>query len=517
MEKDKSLIFIHELRIKTNPQQLCILNRRLNMSRQIYNACLGEALKRLKLMRESKLYQQAYKMPKEIEKSKGKKVKNKDRNASFNEARKVYKFQEYDLHAFVKTLRSESFLEKHIDSSTAQKLATRAFDAVMKYAVGKRGKPRFKSSNRFSSVEGKSNTTGIRWKGGKIVWGKGLSCSVIYDLKDKHGLEHYALSKETKYVRLVKRRIKGQEAWYAQLIQEGLSYQKGKNKLGSSVVGLDIGPSNIAYVGEDKAGLQAFCPEIDDMSKNIKVLQRKMSRMLRLNNPDNFEADRVIINSNGKEKIKQGKVKKSVKQWTMSQRYILLRNKLSEMQRKMAAQRKTSHGQLVNKILAIGTEIKTENLSYKGFQKNFGKSIGKRAPGLFIELLRRKAEKAGGEVIEFNTRTTALSQTCQCGVKQKKTLKERWHQCNECGINAQRDLYSAFLARFVRENQLDSSQALNAWPGADILLEQALSNLKQTTISKAYLASFGLSQRQSCSSAKKGSVINEALDVVATA
>ena len=77
-----------------------------------------------------------------------------------------------------------------------------------------------------------------------------------------------------------------------------LPYIKGKNKLGSGVVGLDIGPSTIAIVGEDSARLQALCPEVNDLSKNIKALQRKMNRSLRLNNPENFEEERVAVNSN---------------------------------------------------------------------------------------------------------------------------------------------------------------------------------------------------------------------------
>ncbi|NBX84742.1 MAG: transposase [Gammaproteobacteria bacterium] len=505
MDKDSQGVFIYELRLKTSPYEMGVLNKRLDMARKIYNACLGEALKRLRLMRESKQYQAASKLS------------NKERSQGFKAVRKQYAFSEYDLHAFVKTLRKDSFLEQHIDSSTAQKLASRAFNSVVQYAVGKRGKPRFKSVHRFSSVEGKSNVVGIRWKDGKIVWGKEFSCAVISDVKDKHGVEYHALSKETKYVRLVRRKIKGKQVWYAQLIQLGRPHQKLKNQLGNDIVGLDIGPSSIAVVGEHTAHLQAFCPEIEDVSRDIKRLQRQMSRMMRLNNPENFEPDRMILNKNGNKILKKGKVKKGVRKWFRSLRYLALKNEVAELQRKMAAQRKSSHGQLANNILAIGVEIKTENLSYKRLQKNFGKSVGKRAPGLFIERLRYKAENAGGQVIEFNTRTTALSQTCQCGQKQKKALKERWHCCGVCGIEVQRDLYSAYLARFVNENQLDRSQAIAAWPGAEILLEQALSNLEETVNGKNRLASFGLNLRPNCLFAKEGSVINKALDDVAIA
>ena len=65
------------------------------------------------------------------------------------------------------------------------------------------------------------------------------------------------------------------------------------------------------------------------------------------------------------------------------------------------------------------------------------------------------------------------------------------------------------------ENRLDTSQALKAWTGAGILLEQAVSNSNKTAKGKARLASFGLGQRQSGLSVKEKSMRHEALDVVA--
>lgn len=92
------------------------------------------------------------------------------------------------------------------------------------------------------------------------------------DTKDKHGLEAHALACRTKYVRLVKRTVKGQTAWYAQLVQEGKPYQKQKNLIGKAVVGLDMGPSTIAIVGNRQAKLRAFCDEVQRYDKRIKPL-----------------------------------------------------------------------------------------------------------------------------------------------------------------------------------------------------------------------------------------------------
>lgn len=186
-----------------------------------------------------------------------------------------------------------------------------------------------------------------------------------------------------------------------------------------------------------------------------------------------------------------------------------------ELYRVMAAVRNTSQGTLANEILRMGKIVKTEKLSYKGMQKLFGSSIGKRAPSTLIAKLRYKAENAGDELYEFSTYKTALSQKCICGNKQKKPLKQRWHKCLACNIEVQRDLFSANLARYATNNSLDISQAQSAWAGVDTLLEQAISALNKTANGESKkLASFGLNQRQSCSLVKEESTISDALDVV---
>ena len=73
---------------------------------------------------------------------------------------------------------------------------------------------------------------------------------------------------------------------------------------------------------------------------------------------------------------------------------------------------------------------------------------------MFVERLRRKAESAGGRVNEFPTYHTKLSQYChKCGEFHKKSLSQRVHTC--CDLNIQRDVYSAFLALSVKDNNLD--------------------------------------------------------------
>ena len=73
-----------------------------------------------------------------------------------------------------------------------------------------------------------------------------------------------------------------------------------------------------------------------------------------------------------------------------------------------------------------------------------------------------------------------LSQTCLCGVVARKSLAERVHRCM-CGLRVQRDVFAAYLARFVQTTDgpsgpswwLDADQAKAAWPGAESHLPAA--------------------------------------------
>ena len=346
----------------------------------------------------------------------------------------------------------------------------------------------------MSSLEGKNNKSGILWRTDHIEW-TGLSLPCLFDRKDKFGAQAHALSHDVKYVRLVKKIIRGNTRWFAQLILRGTAKIKRENQIGAELVGLDIGPSIAAIVGDTNAWLLAFCPEVEVPYKRMKLIQRKMARSLISTNPDNY-------NENGT--VKPGK-----KQWVFSTQYLALKAELAELQRVLAETRKRAHGVLANKILELGTNIKTEKLSYKAFQKLFGKSVSRRAPGMFISMLRRKAENAGGKVTEFSTKSTKLSQTCHCGEMKKKPLSQRQHSC-KCGVTAQRDLYSAYLAKHVSNDILDTCQAVAAWPGANLLLERAVSRLQQQAVNGRILpASFGINRRQNRSHVKDGSTTVE--------
>ena len=107
----KTPTFIAEFQLCATPADERALRIRLDAGRNIYNAALGEALRRLNLMRESKAYQAARAMP-----------KGKDRAAAYRDLRRRFGFSFYDLKPFTAACRNNCWIQDHLGSQEAQAL-----------------------------------------------------------------------------------------------------------------------------------------------------------------------------------------------------------------------------------------------------------------------------------------------------------------------------------------------------------------------------------------------------------
>jgi hypothetical protein len=487
--------FILTLPLKTTSSDEAVLDKMFVAGKNLYNACLGESERRYYLMKQSKEYQSACKISKGKLTKKGQK-RDPDaeaRAAAFREVNNRFDFNEYAISEYATGIRN-SWIGEHIESSLSQKLSKRAFQAVQKKAFGVARRVRFKSNNSFGSVEGKSNKQGLIFRD-NILSVYGLKLKAIVDPENEY--QEYGLNHRVKYCRLLKKNLNGRIRYFVQLILEGTPYQNPEHPVGKEEVGLDLGPSTIAYLGDSRAELKQFCEEIVPDWKATRRLQRKMDRSRRETNPDNYNADGTIP--------KRKKGEKRV--WRKSNNYKKLQQKYAETNRKMSEHRKSLHGKMANDIISIGCKIQTEKISYRAWQKMFGRSVTVRAPSMIVSIIHRKAENAHGRLLEIPTQTTALSQTCHMsGKRVKKELNERWHVFPD-GTKVQRDLYSAFLAKCcVKDKEgkffLDVSKANLLWQSAEPLLNSAMSRVMQAaelTVNGGgkVPASFGLARKQS--------------------
>jgi len=127
-KKKRTPSFIYELRLLPDEWQKDIINHKINTGRQIYNACLGEALKRLNLIRESVLYKKTLKEYQLAKKNKDELLK-KVLQEIFSELAKSFKLTNSDIESFAIKFRHSQF-DNFTDAHSTQKIATRVFQAV---------------------------------------------------------------------------------------------------------------------------------------------------------------------------------------------------------------------------------------------------------------------------------------------------------------------------------------------------------------------------------------------------
>ena len=135
MKKSTTPTFLLELPLALKPGQAKQLQAHFEAARCLYNALLGEALGRLKSMRDDPAWHAARALPRS---------KKRERATAFSRLRDFYGFSEYAMHTFSKTANC-AWLADHVDAVTAQTLATRAYHAVNRVCLGHAKRVRFRS------------------------------------------------------------------------------------------------------------------------------------------------------------------------------------------------------------------------------------------------------------------------------------------------------------------------------------------------------------------------------------
>ena len=501
-KKQKKKNFILSLKLQTEAYQDDLLHKRFETGRKIYNACLGEALKRYHHLRRSRRYKTLMKELTALNKKNSPTKEHEEKKNQviddLNALRQAHRLTEYDLHAYVGPMNQH--FGSSMDINTAQKIATRVWEAMEDLIFSSGKSVRFKKFGQVTSLEGKSNKQGIRFRNNQLHW-LGLVIPVAIRKKDIYAQE--ALQGKIKFCRIVKKAVKGKDRFYLQLVIGGLPPTKrtkdGSRKqiYGNSRVGIDPSLQSIAYTSESTVKLQELAPSVESLEKVILRIQRRMDRSRRATNPHKYNAD--------------GTVKKANREpWVKSNHYKASHRQLISLNRKLAAIREQEHNQLANHLLTVGTDIFVEETDFKALakraketkvspktgkyqrKKRFGKSISLKAPSKFFSILSRKLGYIGKEIHYVNPWTFKASQHNHITDSyDKKTLSNRWNQIG--GHKIQRDLYSAFLI-MNSNNDLqttDRQRCINTFNHFITLHDQEISRIEDNKAVKLF-ASFGI-------------------------
>ncbi|SLH39784.1 transposase [Mycobacteroides abscessus] len=434
---------------------------------RVFNAVLGEFIARSRAVKDDPVWQAARELPGRTP------AERAQRGAAFRAVELAHGFNVDAAQSFASSLR-KSWVREHLPAQETQSLGARAFDAVRQWHVGRKGKPRFKSARRgLRSLSCKDGNGALRPKtdsAGRLVglqWGAGFVIPIAAPaVAGRRGREQWAEFAEIEALiaggkvlstRIVRTVINGRDTYRMQLVCDG--HPTRRHEVGQGRVSFDLGPSQIAVAVEHIDGSwsgwgEPLADAIRLDTDQLRRVQRKADRQHRSGSPECFNPD--------------GTHKRLRCGWQRSHAAQRTVTRAAELHRRLAEHRKTLHGALANRLFGHGGEIACERMDYVSWQKNFPRSVRDRAPGLLVEMMRRKAESAGGTALyEYNPRTTALSQNCLCGNRKKKPLSQRVHRC-DCGITEDRDLFSAYLGLHVRatvdgSDRLDLQAANNGW------------------------------------------------------
>jgi putative transposase len=435
---------------------------------RVYNAVLGEFLGRSRAVKSDPAWAAARELPRRTA------AERKHRGAAFRAVEQAHGFTVDAAQSYASSLR-KSWVRAHLPAQETQNLGARAFDALRQWHLGRKGKPRFKNARRaLHSLAAKDGNGALRAKtdaaGGLagLQWGAGFVLPLAAPASSgRRGREQQtelaeieALIAAGKVVstRIVRTVINGADTYRMQLVCDG--HPTRRHRIGDGRVSFDLGPSQIAVATQHDDGIwsgwvEPLADQIRFDTVRLRRHQRRLDRQHRAGSSDCFDRDGTHKSGRCAWQRRSCAARRTATQ-------------VIELHRRLAAHRKTLHGALANRLLSHGADVAGERLNYASWQKNFPRSVRDRAPGLLVQMMRRKAESAGGQrLYEYSPHTTALSQTCLCGNREKKPLSQRVHRC-ECGVTEDRDLFSAYLGLHVRaqadgSDQLDLQTANTGW------------------------------------------------------
>lgn len=485
--------FILELRMYTAPWQVDRTEVLFYCAEKMYNKLVHYINEQLDKMRKDQDYIDTLEL---YVNEKDEKIKKQYGN-KLKDIRIAYGLTKGDLEKFINYQRNHSF-KGTIDVDMAQKLANSAWNALSSCLFGKGKQVHYKKFGTLDSVECKKNTSGIKFdKNSLCVYWNGMIIPVKIRKNDYYAKEVLDQN-EISYCRIVRKSFKNGYRYFVQIVLRGLPPVKPNrmvnNKKGE--VGIDIGPSTIAVIGEDDGLLETLAPKtVKDCNKKIIQLSRKLERSRRINNLDNYNKD--------------GTIKKGKLEWKRTNNYIKILFELKNVYRLRSIYLKEHQTKIQKKILSLGSSFTIEHLDFVSWQrkakkteksnktmtkinkngntktitkykkkKRFGKSLNNNAPGNFVRTLNQKLEYFNGKLEEVDTKSFKASQyRHDTDTYEKVPLSQRTKEIG--GHEVQRDLYSAFLMSNKKDTAtVDRNKCINSFDKFLKIQEKILKELE---------------------------------------
>ena len=488
--------FVVQTKLKLSTSVENYLEKSFHIAASAYNEALSFGLKRFKALKQNPLYRELLENRRESD-------NQKECDKALFELRKSYGLTEYGLQTYLscqrKTLNSPY---QKLNSGELQVIASKAYktlEKVLFYKI-KTHSLRFRSKYDLNvSYRNRVNTTGTRLVKSDR---KGMAyrlylhkMSIFVDIPikafNRYQQESLLRSEKIKYVQIVRKTIRGKHVYILQIVCQG--FPPAKVTRGNEIIGIDPGISTVAYASNSEVALIDLVPKnINKKEKLMKLLDRKIERSRRVNNPDCYRKD--------------GMIKRGARFKHPSNRKLRLQVRRLKAYRSLSKERRKLQGQLVNRIVSQAHLIKIEDLSAKGLQrrsreirinpktnrpfskKRFGKSIFRAAPSTFRNALQTRAHQLGIDFEVISPKDAKPSQYNHITQTfDKKSLSTRIYNLSEDVTGVQRDLYSAFLIGHIENGHYEQEQLTQDFPVFYKLMKEFLHQSPKTSRLAWYL------------------------------
>ena len=321
-------------------------------------------------------------------------------NAALQERRDAYQqgrlsLSYYDQASQLKAIRDEGAcgLANFSASQDVLRRVDKTFQAFFRRvkAGQKAGYPRFKARQRFDSYTFPSYGDGCK-----------LTDAQLY----RQGIGHLKVKLHRPVDGAIKTVTVKREAgkWY---VCFSVKYDTPPLPEADPAVGLDVGLLVFATLSDGR--MIDNPPDSRKAQASLRLAQRRVARRTR--------------GSHGRKKA-----------------VVLLQKAHAHVQN----QRADFHHKTARALVDAYGVIAVEDLNMKGLASGMlAQSVNDAGWSAFLNKLAYKAAEAGRKLVHVDPRGT--SQTCLCGAPVPKTLSQRWHQCEACGLSAARDHVSAQL------------------------------------------------------------------------
>jgi len=302
---------------------------------------------------------------------------------------KAYQKEKKTLHRFELHKMFKNY-EADIPASLKQSIASRVNTAYDRFFRKQNKFPRFKSANRFKSIELRQFGVDYRIKNNYLsIWRK-------FGVLKTRGLQPL---ENPKGARIVKRA----SGWYLQVIDEVSETPKENKK----EVGIDLG---LKYFLADSNGKTIKAPKyFRKGQKRLRTQQRKLKNKTKFSN-----------------------------RWKKQNRQI------AKTHEHIASGRKDWLHKLSREYANEYGKVYAENLNISGMLKNshLAKSISDVSWNIFLNMLSYKLKMLTRELVLVPAHYT--SQKCSsCSELVQKSLSVRTHLCPYCGYTDDRDINAA--------------------------------------------------------------------------